>query len=58
VHRLQLPSGTSVREYADAGGTVFAVAWDGPTKPDLNQLPGQYFAEYENRSVANTRGHS
>lgn len=58
LHGLQLPSGTAVREYADADGMVFAVAWDGPTKPDLNQLLGQYFTEYESGSVANTRGHS
>lgn len=57
LHRLQLPSGTSVREYADEFGIVFAVAWDGPTKPDLNQLLGRYFTEYESGAGASTRRH-
>src|ERR1700693_6135064 len=30
VHQIQLPSGTVLREFATAGGTVFAVAWSGP----------------------------
>ncbi len=43
---LQLPSGTTVREYASAGGAVFAVTWDGPTLPNLRQLFGAFFQQY------------
>jgi hypothetical protein len=40
VHELQLPSGTIVREFVSPAGKVFAVAWRGPTLPDLRQLLG------------------
>jgi len=43
VHEIQLPSGTVLREFVAANGTVFAVAWNGPTPPDLRQTLGQYF---------------
>ncbi len=46
VHELQMSSGTVLREFAGAGGTVFAVAWSGPTIPNLRQALGQYFAAY------------
>ncbi len=46
VHSLDLPGGTVVREYVDAGGLVFAVTWNGPFKPDLRQTLGEYFARY------------
>lgn len=43
LHEIQLPSGTVLREFATAGGNVFAVAWHGPVIPDLKQALGQYF---------------
>jgi hypothetical protein len=46
VHRLQLPTGTSVNEYVSPAGMVFAVSWQGPAMPDLQQLLGRYFAAY------------
>jgi hypothetical protein len=46
VHEMTLPSGTLVREYSAANGTVFAVAWNGPSKPNLSQLLGSYFADF------------
>jgi Protein of unknown function (DUF2844) len=46
VHELRTPAGTVIREYADLKGQVFAVAWDGPSKPDMNQLLGEYFSQY------------
>jgi hypothetical protein len=46
LHEIQLPSGTTVREYVSAGGTVFGVAWQGPFMPDLRQLLGSYFPQY------------
>jgi hypothetical protein len=38
--------GLVVHEYSRADGTVFAVAWNGPYKPDLQQLLGTYFSSY------------
>jgi hypothetical protein len=46
VHELTLPSGTAVREFVSSTGTVFAIAWNGPSLPDLRQLLGAYFADY------------
>jgi len=40
VQSYTLPSTTVIREYLSGGGTVFAVAWEGPFKPDLRQLLG------------------
>jgi hypothetical protein len=41
----KLDSGTTVREYVDANGTVFAVSWSGPYLPDLKELLGVHFEE-------------
>jgi hypothetical protein len=46
VHQLQTPGGTQVREYLNASNQVFAVAWNGPSIPDLQQLLGGYFPRY------------
>jgi hypothetical protein len=43
LHELTLASGTIVREYVAPSGAVFAVTWQGPFKPDLEQLLGAYF---------------
>ncbi|OZB51084.1 MAG: hypothetical protein B7X43_04745 [Thiomonas sp. 15-63-373] len=36
-------AGITVTRYVNTAGTVFAVSWDGPAKPDLKQLLGTYF---------------
>jgi len=41
-----LPSGTLVREFTDAAGTVFGIAWHGPKLAPLNKLLGAYFPTY------------
>ncbi|HEY0745545.1 MAG TPA: DUF2844 domain-containing protein [Steroidobacteraceae bacterium] len=46
IHEIQLPSGTVLREFVGANGNVFAVTWQGPTKPDLRQALGRYFDVY------------
>jgi len=46
VHRLQLPSATTVKEYVSPAGMVFAITWQGPAMPDLQQVLGRYFAAY------------
>jgi hypothetical protein len=59
VQVLQLPEGGTVSEYAAPNGTVFAVRWLAPFKPDLAQLLGRYFATYASapRSVGSDRSH-
>jgi hypothetical protein len=45
VHELLRPT-QAVREFADASGTVFAVAWSGSAAPDLPKLLGAFYGEY------------
>lgn len=47
VHEIQTPTGTTVREYVSPTGKVFAVAWKGPWPPDLQQLLGPYFSQFQ-----------
>ena len=54
IHELQSPTGTIIREYYGASGIVFGVAWDGEFPPDLRQLLGTYFDQYQ-RSVQTAR---
>jgi hypothetical protein len=46
IHEIQAATGTKVREFVSPSGRVFAVAWQGPSTPDLRQLLGQYFDQY------------
>lgn len=46
VHELQAPTGHVIREYVSPSGTVFGVAWQGPSKPDLRQLLGTHFDDF------------
>lgn len=57
MHELALPSGTMVREYANLDGLVFAVTWNGPFMPDLQQILGRYFAQYSAGAKANKLDH-
>lgn len=43
VSETTLDSGTVVREYVAASGSVFAVSWSGPFVPDLRTLLGAHF---------------
>jgi hypothetical protein len=42
-----LPSGTVVSEYLRSDGLVYAVTWRGPSLPNLRQILGDYFANYQ-----------
>jgi hypothetical protein len=46
LHEIQLPTGTSLREFVGLDGKVFAVAWSGPFPPNLRQAFGRYFDPY------------
>ncbi|KVO18412.1 hypothetical protein WL30_05460 [Burkholderia ubonensis] len=46
IHETTLPDGPAVREYIDQTGSVFAIAWHGPSAPDLAMLLGDYFPQY------------
>ncbi|MGB6198057.1 MAG: DUF2844 domain-containing protein [Candidatus Acidiferrales bacterium] len=60
VHEIQASTGIDVKEYASPSGKVFAITWQGPSHPDLRQLLGPYFGQYEQAAqaqVAQRRGH-
>ncbi|MGB8911349.1 MAG: DUF2844 domain-containing protein, partial [Candidatus Sulfotelmatobacter sp.] len=50
VHEMQSASGTVVREYVSStgqsAGKVFALAWQGPWRPDMQQILGNYFEQF------------
>ena len=58
VQEMETPTGTKVREYVSAGGTVFGVAWDGPVMPDFRQVLGTYFDTFTQAPKAAQTGHS
>lgn len=39
-------NGNAVKEYSSSEGVVFAVSWQGISKPDLSALFGSYYKEY------------
>lgn len=43
IHLITDASGTVVREYVTPAGKVFAVSWQGPFVPNMQQLLGNYF---------------
>ena len=49
-------AGRVIRQYVAGDGTVFAVAWSGPTLPDLQQLLGDYFPAFRQAQQSNRRG--
>src|ERR1700751_3889695 len=51
VQEMQTPSGTTVRQFVSPAGTVFAVSWQGAA-PDLQQLLGTYFDEFESAATS------
>jgi len=46
VHELQAATGTKVREYVGSDNKVFAVSWQGPFRPNLRELLGEYYDTY------------
>ena len=47
VLEIQTPGGVTVRQYLNANGKVFGIAWEGPLLPDLSRLLGPYYADFE-----------
>ena len=48
--------GVRVREYVLPSNVVFAVAWQGPVRPDMNVLLGNYFQRAASSGTAHPRG--
>lgn len=54
LHTLTLANGGMVREFSRADGTVFAVTWRAPGRPDLRQLLGEHFATLQADNTGRT----
>ncbi|MEI6734702.1 MAG: DUF2844 domain-containing protein [Comamonadaceae bacterium] len=52
THEVSLPDGSTVKQYVNASGVVFAVSWRTRLKPDLNALLGSGYAALAVGSVA------
>ena len=46
INEIQAPSGVVVREYVSTSGTVFGVAWQGRSHPDLRQVLGANYDRF------------
>jgi hypothetical protein len=57
VQELTGDGGMVTREYTNAAGTVFAVSWDGPARPDLQQLFGTYYPRFQADVHSRARTH-
>jgi hypothetical protein len=53
-HVMTTPAGGEVVEYVSPSGVVFAVSWQGPVKPDLEQLLGDSFKPFHEAALAQT----
>jgi hypothetical protein len=58
LHEIQLPSGTTLREFAGSDGKVFAVAWNGPNVPNLRQTFGRYYDTFVTAARLKHGGHT
>jgi hypothetical protein len=52
VHEMHAPNNLVVREFVSPAGKVFGVAWQGPTRPDMQQLLGAYFDQFTQAAEA------
>ncbi len=58
VQEIKSGERTIVREYVSPSGLVFGVAWHGPAMPNLQQLLGSHFAEFQQMREAYNAGSS
>ena len=49
IYQVTTTAGTQIKEYTNAGNTVVAVSWQGPTLPNLKELLGPYFQPFADR---------
>ena len=56
IHEMQVDRSTTVREFVSPQGKVFGVSWQGPVRPDLQQVFGAYYQEFL-RAAPTRRAH-
>lgn len=52
VHEMHTANNVTVREFVSPAGKVFGVAWEGASRPDMQQLLGSYFDQYTQAAKA------
>jgi len=57
LHEITTSGGTLIHEYITPQGRVFAVTWSGPFPPNLQQLFGSYFDQYQSAAAASAEAH-
>jgi hypothetical protein len=57
VQEIQTSTNTVIREYVSSASRIFAVSWRGPVVPDLQQLLGTYFTQYQSAARAPHASH-
>ncbi len=55
---LILNDGTVTRQFTNAAGMVFAVSWNGPMRPNLRQLFGDYYPRLQAAASRTNRLHA
>ncbi|HZP01895.1 MAG TPA: DUF2844 domain-containing protein [Terriglobia bacterium] len=55
VHEITGADRTVVREYVSPQGRVFGISWQGVAMPNLQQLLGSYFAQFQQASQSRKR---
>jgi hypothetical protein len=57
LHEITTSGGTVIHEYMTLQGTIFAVTWRGPFPPNLQQLFGSYYQQFQEAALATTHLH-
>lgn len=57
LHEIKTPTGNIVREFVAPNGKVFAVAWQGPSMPPMQQILGSYFQQFSDGAQAHHAAH-
>lgn len=55
LHQIVTSGGTVIREYMTPQGKVFAVTWRGSFPPNLQQLFGSYYEQFQEAVLAATQ---
>lgn len=55
LHELHADSGLVVHEFSTPNGKVFAVAWEGLAIPDLRQILGSHFEDFQRAAATPNR---
>lgn len=57
LHEITTSGGSVIHEYMTLQGRIFAVTWRGPFPPNLQQLFGSYYQQFQAAALAATQLH-